>query len=263
MSGARRPAAAGTFYPGERRPLLETVDALLADARPSVLPAAPVGIVAPHAGYAYSGPVAATAYVLLRELEIARVALFGPAHFVALRGTAAPNADAWRTPLGDVPVDAELREVALAHGAAADDFPHGPEHSLEVQLPFLQRTLVGNFSVLPVVVGLSGPEEVAELIAALLPLAFVVVSTDLSHYLDDATAKWRDRRTADAVLARDPGAIGPEDACGSSALRGVVELARREDLEISLLDLRTSADTAGDPWRVVGYGAFAITPRTR
>jgi hypothetical protein len=247
----------------EHEALAGMVDALLANARPTAPPGALVGVVVPHAGYAYSGPVAATAYALLREFEVARVALFGPAHFVALRGSAVPSADAWRTPLGDVSVDAELRDVALGHGARADDLPHEPEHSLEVQLPFLQRAIPGGFTVLPVVVGLAGPEEVAELIGALLPLAFVVVSTDLSHYLDDETAKRRDRRTADAVLARDLQAIGPEDACGSYALRGVVELARRGDLAITLLDLRTSADTAGDPWRVVGYGAFAVALRAQ
>jgi hypothetical protein len=203
--------------------------------------------------------VAATAYALLRRSTVRRVAVFGPAHFVPLRGTAVPAVTSWRTPLGSVDIDAELREAAVGRGAGVDDAPHGPEHSLEVQLPFLQRVLGERLSVLPIAVGLSEPAEVADVIGALLPRALVVVSTDLSHYLDDAAAKRRDRRTADAIIARDPDAIGPDDACGAHALRGLLELARHEDLRVRLLDLRTSADTAGDPWRVVGYGAFAAT----
>ena len=133
------------------------------------------------------------------------------------------------------------------------------EHSLEVQVPFLQRLLGEDLRICPVVVGVSRAGQIAELMAAALPDALVVVSTDLSHYHDDATAKRLDRRTAETVLARDAEGIGLEDACGVFALRGIVELARREDLRVHLLDLRTSADTAGDPWRVVGYGAFALT----
>lgn len=260
MSGrtrVRQPAAAGTFYPGGADDLAGMVDDLLGSAKP-VEGALPRAIIVPHAGYPYSGPVAATAFTPLRGSGIGRVAILGPAHFVRLRGSAVPAVDAWRTPLGDVPIDAELRETAAGLGALVDDAPHEPEHSLEVQLPFLQRVLGDAFSVLPVAVGRSSPGEVAELIAALLPMAFVVVSTDLSHYQDDATAKVLDRRTADAVLAREPDAIGSEDACGVDALRGIVELARRDELDVCVLDLRTSADTAGDPWRVVGYGAFAI-----
>ena len=139
-----------------------------------------------------------------------------------------------------------------------DDLPHEPEHAIEVQLPFLQRTGGPSLEVLPVAVGVSRADEIADLIGALLPTALVVVSTDLSHYHDDATAKRLDRRTADAVLARDPDAIGPEDACGRYALRGLAEFARRAELDVRLLDLRTSADTAGDPGRVVGYGTFAL-----
>jgi MEMO1 family protein len=253
----RPPAAAGTFYPGRADELAGAVDGLLEEAEPVEI-ALPRAIIVPHAGYPYSGPVAATGFALLRGSGIGRVAILGPAHFVWLRGSAVPAAYAWRTPLGDVPLDAELRETAAGLGALVDDAPHAPEHSLEVQLPFLQRALSHAFSILPVAVGRSAPGEVAELIAALLPTAFVVVSTDLSHYQDDATAKLLDRRTADAVLARDPDAIGAEDACGVFALRGIVELAGRDELDVRLLDLRTSADTAGDPSRVVGYGAFAI-----
>lgn len=255
----RRPAVAGTFYPSDPGELAAAVDALLAQAVPPELAGDPVALVVPHAGYVYSGPIAATAYALLRRRPPARVAIFGPAHFVPLRGCAVSTAGTWRTPLGTVPIDGELRERAVAAGAIAEEGPHLPEHSLEVQVPFLQRIVGEGLRICPVAVGVARPSQVADVMAALLPEALVVVSTDLSHYHDDATAKRLDRRTADAVLARDPDAIGLEDACGVYALRGLVELARREDLGVHLLDLRTSADTAGDPWRVVGYGAFALT----
>lgn len=254
----RAPAVAGTFYPADPRELASTVDAMLGEAEGDGGP--PLALVAPHAGYAYSGPVAGSAYGLLRGSRVRRVAILGPAHFVPLHGCAVPGVEAWATPLGEVPIDAELRDVA---DVAVDDGPHGPEHSIEVQLPFLQRVLPEGFSVLPVAVGACPPAEVAGVIGALPADALIVVSTDLSHYHDDATAKRLDRRTADAVLSLDPEAIGPEDACGAFALRGLVEHARRHRLEIELLDLRTSADTAGDPRRVVGYGAFVARGPSR
>jgi AmmeMemoRadiSam system protein B len=260
VSGVRRPAAAGTFYAGTADELAADVDRLFALVDdPSWGGEVPGAIVVPHAGYLYSGPVAASAYGRLRDAAPDTVAILGPAHFVPLRGFAVPAAAAWDTPLGAVEIDLGLRETAVQAGAVVDDAPHLPEHSIEVQVPFLQRLAGARLRMLPVGVGLSEPSEVAEMIAALLEGgAFVVVSTDLSHYHDLETARRLDRRTADAILARRPDEIGLEDACGVFALRGVVELARREELAVELLDLRTSADTAGEPWRVVGYGAFRI-----
>ncbi|MBI3648853.1 MAG: AmmeMemoRadiSam system protein B [Actinobacteria bacterium] len=258
--GIRLPAAAGTFYPAGAGRLVLTVDALLAGAS---LPRGerPWGIVVPHAGYRYSGPVAASAYAALRPWadRISRVVLIGPAHFVPLEGCAVTTALAWRTPLGDVPVDEELREAAVRAGCRLDERPHSPEHSLEVQLPFLQRLLGANLRILPIAAGRAPAGEVAGVLGAIERSADIVVaSTDLSHYLDLDTARAADRRTADAVLARDPEAIGPEDACGMYALRGVLKHARLTGKRIDLLDLRTSGDTAGDPERVVGYGAFTV-----
>ena len=271
-SGVRQSTAAGSFYPGRTDELASMVDGLLdgatvaggtAAAEAAAVPQAarvPEALIVPHAGYVYSGPVAASAYALLRPVtgSIRCVAVLGPAHFVPLSGTAVPAVGAWRTPLGEVPIDEGLRGAAVRCGASVDDLPHESEHSIEVQVPFLQRVLGDGFTLLPVAVGATPPAEVAELIGALRERALVVVSTDLSHYHDDATARRLDRKTAGAVLARDPSAIGLDDACGVYALRGVVEHARRGDLRIELLDLRTSADTAGDPWRVVGYGAFSL-----
>jgi len=257
----RSPAAAGTFYPGTASRLAAVVDGLLEVAAPwSGM--RPWGIVVPHAGYAYSGPVAASGYATARPWvdAISRVVVLGPAHFVPLDGCAVPAAAAWRTPLGDVEVDAELREVAVDAGCEVEDEPHAPEHSIEVQLPFLQRVLGAELRILPVAVGRAMPGEVAGVLGAVGRRAdLVVVSTDLSHYDDLSSARVHDRRTADAVLAFDIGAIGPSEACGVYALRGAITFARAASMEIQLLDLRTSGDTAGDPARVVGYGAFAIT----
>jgi MEMO1 family protein len=246
-----RPVAAGRFYPRDPEALEAIVDELLGVTQPD---SSLHGVVAPHAGYAYSGQVTATALRLVPRPE--RVAVLGPSHFVPLDGCAVSSADAWTTPLGSVPVDEELRNAAVAAGCRADEGPHETDHAIEVQLPFLQRTCGPTLSVLPVAVGRADPAEVARVLAALD--AFVVVSTDLSHCLDDAAAQERDRRTATAVLALDSGVIGDADACGASALRGTIEHARRGGLRLDLLDLRTSAEATGDRDRVVGYGAFAL-----
>ena len=261
MNGIRRPVVAGMFYPSDGDALADVVDRLLAAAGTRV-GRRPWGLIVPHAGYAYSGPVAASAYATLRPWaeEVSRVAMFGPAHFAPLRGCAVSSAAAWRTPLGDVEVDREMREAALEGGCVVDDDAHAPEHALEVQLPFLQRLLGPGLRFLPVAAS-AGLEKVGSAIAAVEPLAdLVVVSTDLSHYHDAETARAIDRRTADAVLARDAGAVGLEDACGCHALRGALAYAKARARPIELLDLRNSADTGGDPDRVVGYASFAIGP---
>jgi AmmeMemoRadiSam system protein B len=258
----RTPAVAGTFYPARPGELKRMVDDLLAGALTPESAPSPAALVVPHAGYVYSGPVAAMAYARLcgTAASISRVVAFGPVHYVPVRGAAVPAAVAWATPLGEVPIDRALRERAVARGAAVDDRPHAREHALEVQLPFLQRVLGGGFTFLPVAVSELSAGETADLIGEFLGEegTLVLVSTDLSHYHDLATARRLDRHTAQAVVARNAAALGDEDACGIFALRGLVELARRKHLSLELLDLRTSADTAGDPERVVGYGAFMI-----
>ncbi len=259
----RRPVVAGSFYPSEPHELVRLVDALLAEHGPSRA-GRPAGLIVPHAGYVYSGPIAAAAYAAIRPwaAAIGRVVVLGPAHFVPLVGCAVSSAAAWRTPLGDVPVDDAVRAAALAAvGVVVDDEAHAPEHAIEVQLPFLQRALPDGFAFLPVAVGEASPDGVAAVLDAVATTVdLIVVSTDLSHYQDDATARSLDRRTADAVVALQPEAIGPADACGRHALRGVVEHARRRGLAASLLRLGTSAETGGEAERVVGYGAFAIEP---
>ena len=222
------------------------------------------GYVVPHAGYRYSGPIAAHVYARLRKHAdaIRRVVLVGPSHFVRLEGAAVPTVDNWMTPLGEVSVDADLRTTVLNRpDVVADDAPHLREHSLEVQLPFLIRA-IGERPVLPINVGISPVENTVDIIDAAVnaggPGTVLLCSTDLSHYHDQETAQRLDRRTADAVLRLEPTQIGVRDACGVFALRGTVGWARRHGLTPRLLDLRTSADTQGNPERVVGYPAFAF-----
>ena len=220
----------------------------------------PKAIVVPHAGYVYSGPIAGSAYSLLDPSVVERVVLLGPAHRVWVGGVAASTADVFATPLGAVRVDVGARDALVAAGLVGlSDDAHAPEHSLEVQLPFLQVVL-GDVPVLPLVVGDAAPSLVADVLDAVWGDAetLVVISTDLSHYHDHATAQDLDRATAAAIVARDESRIGPYAACGAAPLRGLLVAAQRHDLGVSLLDLRTSADTAGDPDRVVGYGSFAL-----
>ncbi len=263
MSGLRPPVAAGSFYPARAAELADTVEQLLAAARPSALPGELRALVAPHAGYVFSGAVAATAFATLPpQARALRVALLGPSHFTSLRGIAVSGADGWRTPLGTVPVDGGLRATAVTAGAVVNDEPHARDHALEVELPFLQRRAGEGLRVLPVAIG-GAAEEAAAVVTALSTDALIVVSTDLSHYHDDATARRLDRRTADAVVALDASAITASDACGADALRSLLVHARRAGWLCARLDLRTSADASGDPERVVGYGAFALTATAR
>jgi AmmeMemoRadiSam system protein B len=249
----RQPVAAGAFYPADASELAATVDDLLGGATKRDVPGLRA-LIAPHAGYAYSGAAAAAAFALVPDR--ARVVLLGPSHFVPLAGLAISSAGAWSTPLGEVRVSSRLRKKALATGAFVDDEPHAREHALEVELPFLQRVCARGLEILPVAVGSCVESDVVRLIDALD--ALVVVSTDLSHDLSDEFARERDRETVFAVLRHEVHGIRDGDACGVFALRGLVEYAKRRQLAIELLDQRTSADATGDRSSVVGYGAFAV-----
>jgi MEMO1 family protein len=256
----RPPAVAGRFYPADPEELRDLVDRLLGEVRARPQPVLPAALVAPHAGYRYSGAVAATAYARLPD-AVPRVVLLGPAHLWPLDGMAVPAVDALATPLGTVAVDDDARTAATAlPGVAVDDRPHDGEHSLETQLPFLQRVLGPDLAVLPVLVGRTQPESVSALLTAVLAVdgALAVVSTDLSHHLDERSAHERDRRTAEAVLARDAGALGPDDACGHHPLRGLLHHAAERRWTVELLRLATSADSGAGRTRVVGYGAFVL-----
>jgi AmmeMemoRadiSam system protein B len=252
----RQPVVAGAFYPADPATLTSTVDKLLDGVTvPDDDELAPAYVV-PHAGYRYSGATAAHVYARLRHhaVHIGRIVLIGPAHRVRLSGCAVPTTARWVTPLGAVTIDADA-----ARGLPADDAPHAPEHSLEVQLPFLQRAVPG-VPVLPIAAGVSTVEEVVDVLLAVAAGATLLCSTDLSHYRPDAEARKQDERTARAIEAGRADLIGVQDACGVFALRGTVEWARRHGYGARRLALTTSADSGGDPGRVVGYPAFAFGP---
>jgi hypothetical protein len=221
-------------------------------------------LVVPHAGFIYSGPVAASAYALLRNERprVRRVLALGPCHRVDLRGLGLSSADGWQSPLGSVPLDRAGAQALVAQGLAQwCDEAHAQEHSVEVQLPFLQRAL-GDFTLLPVAVGQASAEAVATLIAAAAPPeTLVLLSTDLSHYLPYAEALAEDAATCAAILGMDGAALGHDDACGFYPLRGLVRWAGTERLSVRTLDLRNSGDTEGPRDRVVGYGAWAFEDR--
>ena len=263
----RPPAVAGTFYPADPETLRTDVEDALGAAATRADAAAPVpkAVVVPHAGYAYSGPVAASAYARLlpRRGRIERAVLVGPAHGSPRTPVAASSADAFETPLGLVPVDCSAREELAGAGlVTVDDAAHAGEHSLEVHLPFLQVAL-GDVRVLPLVVGQVPAGAVATVLDRAWggPETVVVVSTDLSHYHDHDEARRLDRRTAQAVVDRQPDALGFANACGVVPLRGLLLVAADRDLDVELVDLRTSADTVGSRDTVVGYGAFVLGAR--
>lgn len=261
----RPPSVAGMFYPAAPDVLLAEVQGLLQAARsPLDGPVTrPKALIVPHAGYVYSGPIAATAYALLPGARpaISRVVLLGPAHFVGFRGLALPGVDALETPLGQIPLDRNGVAAALSFPQVAELPPaHTREHSLEVHLPFLQAVLP-RFSIVPLLVGDAAPWEVAEVLAVLWggDETAIVVSTDLSHYHPYDEARALDSDTARRIVARDYADLEGEQACGAAPVRGLLYEATQRKMVVHLCDLRSSGDTAGDRRRVVGYGSFALT----
>ncbi|MBL4691363.1 MAG: AmmeMemoRadiSam system protein B, partial [Rhodospirillales bacterium] len=258
----RETAVAGQFYPGVAHHLISVVQDFLDGAAAPDAENVPKAIIAPHAGYDYSGAIAAHAYARLAPAAetITRVVLLGPCHKVAVRGLALSSAEAFRTPLGDIPLDRRAVDKILEFPQAQIiDVAHDMEHSLEVHLPFLQRVL-GDFSLVPVAVGEATPDEVADVIEALWggPETVFVISTDLSHFLDYDAARKIDARTCRAIETLDAAAITPDSACGRFPVAGMLAAAKRHDLTVTTLDLRNSGDTAGTKDRVVGYGAWML-----
>ena len=261
MTFVRPAAVAGSFYPGDARELDATVQYHLSKTKAPIGPA-PKAIIAPHAGYIYSGPVAAMAYARLAPAaeRIRRVVLLGPCHRVPVRGLAVSGAEAFATPLGNVRLDCEAADSILdLPQVQVFDATHEQEHSLEVHLPFLQ-VILKDFALVPLVVGDASDDEVAEVIERLWggPETLVVVSTDLSHYLGYDAAQRMDSATCRAIENLDPGAIGREQACGRIPVKGLLALAKRRRLKIATVDLRNSGDTAGPRDRVVGYGSWLL-----
>jgi AmmeMemoRadiSam system protein B len=257
-----RPAAvAGMFYPESSTVLAHDLQQLLQEVPPAAASPAKA-IIAPHAGYVYSGPIAASVYAGLRDRRqsIRRVVLLGPTHRVAVNGLALPSSTGFATPLGVIPVDQEAI-AAIRHlpQVVVSDASHALEHSLEVQLPFLQ-TVLAEFTLLPLAVGHASPAQVAEVLECLWggDETLLVISSDLSHYLPYTLARKTDGNTARQIVALDPH-LDHQQACGATPVNGLLLAARRHDLQAQLIDLRNSGDTAGERSRVVGYGAFTFT----
>jgi AmmeMemoRadiSam system protein B len=257
----RPPGVAGSFYPGSRAELFDTVQTLMSEAGPAKGPP-PKAVIAPHAGYVFSGAVAASAYRALepRARQLRRILLLGPAHFRRVSGLALPGAGRLATPLGETMVDSEAAERALELPQVVEDpAAHEREHCLEVQLPFLQL-LFEAVPVVPFLVGAATGDEVAEVLERFWGdhETAIVVSSDLSHYLPYDEAKRVDGETAERILELR-GTLAHDEACGATPINGLLIAARRRGLRCRLLDLRNSGETAGGRGRVVGYGAFAFS----
>ncbi len=266
MQHTRPPAVAGSFYPLAAEDLRRDVQSYLTAARPAAVgQPLPKVVIVPHAGYVYSGPIAASAYARIAALRdvVERVVLLGPAHRVRLRGLAVPAASGFATPLGTVTIDQDA--VAAVSGlpqVITSDEAHALEHSLEVQLPFLQ-TVLGAFKLVPLAVGDTPPEQVAQVLDLLWGgnETLIVISSDLSHYLPYPNACAKDEFTAETILRLEP-RLDHQQACGATPINGLLIAARARGLEPHLLDLRNSGDTAGDKSRVVGYASFCFNDRT-
>ncbi|MFO7579098.1 MAG: AmmeMemoRadiSam system protein B [Nitrosomonas halophila] len=260
MYAIRPPACAGLFYPADPRELVQDVQCLLADApRPALTPKA---LIVPHAGYIYSGPIAASAYATLQSIaaNVRRVVLLGPAHRMRIRGLALPEAEVFETPLGRINLDiAAMEAIKPIPQVIVSNQAHALEHSLEVQLPFLQ-CLLPDFSLLPLLVGHTYDEVVAEVLETVWDgdETLIVISSDFSHHLPYALAQQVDNETVDAILSLHA-PLDPDRACGSIPVDGLILAAQKHHLSPHLLDLRNSGDTAGAHDQVVGYAAIAFT----
>lgn len=261
----RQTAVAGSFYPGDATALLQQLDTFFSQARPidtSQANIQPKAIIVPHAGFIYSGPIATSAYQLLvsYQHQIKHVILLGPAHRAAVQGMALPSNVAFNTPLGDVPLDKDRMALIDALGYVNyNDAAHQFEHALEVQLPFLQ-TILDEFTLVPILVGQASTDQTAQVLEKLWGTddTLIVISSDLSHFHSSDVAKKLDDTTVNAIEQLQESKLNYDMACGCNPIKGLLQIARKKQLRVKTLDIRNSGDTAGDPDRVVGYGAFAF-----
>ncbi|MDH5767060.1 MAG: AmmeMemoRadiSam system protein B [Gammaproteobacteria bacterium] len=260
MNNIRLPAVAGLFYPNEAYQLKQDLNHYLTQAQ--TYDQVPKAIIAPHAGYIYSGPIAASAYSTLRDAHktITKVVLLGPSHRVAVSGLAASSAEFFQTPLGKIPVDRlQVNKLLTLPQVTLNDQAHSQEHSLEVHLPFLQ-TVLDQFDLIPLVVGDASPEEVAEVLEQAWgnDETLIIISSDLSHYHSYTNASELDKTTSQAIENLQPEQINYDMACGRNPINGLLTIASKKGLHCKTLDLRNSGDTAGSKDRVVGYGAYVF-----
>lgn len=265
MSSVRQAAVAGLFYPDNANELARDIQHYLVQANASHQALYPKAIIVPHAGYVYSGATAASAYASIKPLagKIRRVVLLGPAHRVRLRGMAVMNVDYFQTPLGNIPQDSEaIHQLLTLPHVQIMDSAHWQEHSLEVQLPFLQ-TVLEEFTLVPIALGDTSSAEVRQVLDMLWggTETLIVVSSDLSHYHDYSTAQYIDRSTCEAIESLDIDNIDYQQACGCAAVKGLLLAAKRRSMKVHTLALCNSGDTAGSHNRVVGYGSWAFCDR--
>ncbi len=258
ISGIRYPAVAGIFYPVDPQELKQILQGFLDEK--TIKQSLPKAMIVPHAGLIYSGSIAASAYAQLQTFaeQITRIVLLGPTHHVAFHGMAFPTAHIFVTPLGNIPIDQQtISSVTHFPFVSISDLAHLQEHSLEVQLPFLQA-LIPTFSLVPAVIGESSPQEVGEILEALWggDETLIIISSDLSHYHGYTEAKQLDKHTSEAIESFHIEAINHHHACGRNAVNGLLLLAKKKHLQVTTVDLRNSGDTAGSKDRVVGYGAY-------
>ena len=258
MSKIKLPSVAGTFYPADPHELKTTIDQMLL-AADSNLPI-PKAIIAPHAGYIYSGPVAASAYACLTKARalIKRIVILAPSHRVPFEGMATTDEDFFQTPLGNIPIDKPtVDKLVLDNQVSMLPDVFSLEHSLEVHLPFLQVVLE-DFKLVPLLIGQVSYQEIADVIREIWngPETLIINSSDLSHYYDDKTAQMLDKKTANSIVSFDPESINSEQACGRLGIQALLTVAKEKGLSASIIDLRNSGDTAGPKDQVVGYGAF-------
>lgn len=261
-ASSRPPAVAGTFYPMDKNELTEHINNYLSHTKKSTqLNTFPKALIVPHAGYIYSGAVAASGYALLKNAtHIKRVILLGPAHHVPFDNIALPTVTHFETPLGKIPIDIQaIKELSSLENVTLLDLPHMEEHSLEVQLPFLQ-TVLKDFSLIPAVIGHTSPEIVASFLEKAWggKETLIVISSDLSHYLDYNTCNKIDQETIKAIEKLDPYFITGERACGYIGLNSLLLIAKEKELSVQTIDVRNSGDITGEKERVVGYGAWAF-----
>jgi len=255
----RPPAVAGSFYPDDPDTLVRNIDEMLFEVDESVHRKSPKALIAPHAGYIYSGPTAASAYMLLEAEKVKRVVLLGPTHRVLLSGLALPDVDAFETPLGKITLDqSAIRQLRDLNQVRIDNASHASEHSLEVHLPFLQRVLK-NFTLVPLAVGEAYPEDVADVLDRLWggDETVIIISSDLSHFLPYEIAQRLDTQTVENILSMDT-IIAHDQACGATPINGLLACLKRHPLTPEVIDFRNSGDTAGPRDRVVGYTAIAF-----
>ena len=253
------PCVAGKFYPDDPDLLRQNVLEMLSDATDKAKLTPPKAIIAPHAGYIYSGSIAASAYACLTKAKkrIKRVVLLAPSHRYPINSIATTSAEFYLTPLGKIPIDQEnIASIRLPYLDIANE-AFSVEHSLEVHLPFLQLTLE-TFSLVPLLVGLATTNQIEKILESLWDGSetLIVISSDLSHYHHYELALSLDKKTAEAIMALNPDGFTSEDACGSTAIKGLLTVAARKKMRVLQIDLRNSGDTAGDKNSVVGYGAF-------